>query len=258
MSLVCIFHREYNIQEKAELIKRVAELLLHRHIKNVIVDADSNNQLADFDDEKDKAKYDQYRNDMILARDGVNTVKDFIYADSNIEDHNKKTIKLFIAPTTSGVDQIQKKLTPKEYFSDNCYIICPASQLVNLIRILEKFTFSKDLVEKVKSYKLNPVLKAQLELIFKKRFGRNIEERGAVGLENPVFLQNGGHSPNSEIKPADPVQNPLVKQGQHEVGSNNDNELLGSPQTTIRRQRRQTTQNKPGEFNNPITPQNIT
>ena len=36
MSLVCIFHREYKIQEQAELIKRVAELLLHRHIKNVI------------------------------------------------------------------------------------------------------------------------------------------------------------------------------------------------------------------------------
>ena len=200
MSIVCVFHRYYNIQSNQELIKRVVELLLHRHIKNVIVDADRNIQLAEFA-EKDKPKYEQYRNEMILTGDEVKTVKDFIYVDSNIAEQNKKTIKLFIAPTADRVDELQKKLTPKEYFKDNCYIICPTSQLVNLIRILEKFTFSKDLVEKVKSYKLNPALKGQLEVIFKKQFGRNIEEI-PVGLTNPHYQEGGVNSPVSDIEPA--------------------------------------------------------
>jgi hypothetical protein len=48
MSLICIFHRAYSIQSNTELIKRIAELLLHRHIKNVIVDSDQGKQLAQF------------------------------------------------------------------------------------------------------------------------------------------------------------------------------------------------------------------
>ena len=245
MSLVCIFDRVYEIAEKKDIQRKLAELIYLPHIHNVFVDTDSTKPATIIGAESASSNtklqiYARHIHPNVLT-DKQDALKQYL-----VSEELKDTIKVYVARTKDTMNELLERTTGTVGFDhkNTVYILCNTQSLMNLISVLQTMEFKAgDYLSKVTTDTIHPILKQILaqsnELNVKVQ--TQIGGSDSPGSETQQLLKH-----STEIEPAPPVEQQVAVDSNRlpNVVEPQEPAVLGQPTRITTRAQTRTTSKK--------------